>query len=173
MSGIPDLAARLRALEERVAALERERTASAAPASGDFWVLDTLTARHPEGAVAFAGHTPLPSGAVYGWQKTALTPALLAADWQDAAPVLAALGHPLRLTLLRAALHGQETITDFQAHPELAGAGKLYHHLRELQVTGWLVQEHRGRYRVPAERVVPLLVILQATERLEEAESDA
>ena len=168
MADSPDLSERLRALEARVAALEGERSRpSASPSQGgDFWALDALTARHPGGAVVFAGHVALPTGAAYGWQQTVLTPDLLASGWEDAAPALAALGHPLRLTLLRAVLHGQDTAAAFQAHPELAGAGKLYHHLRELQAAGWLVAEARGRYGVPAGRVVPLLVILRATDRV-------
>lgn len=66
--------------------------------------------------------------------------------------MLAALGHPLRLTLLRAVFRGQDTTAAFQTNSELAGAGKLYHHLRELQAAGWLVpggRERSPRLRFP------------------------
>ncbi|MEF2277099.1 hypothetical protein V3W47_02235 [Deinococcus sp. YIM 134068] len=165
MTAPPDLEDRLRVLEERVEALEGQRTDPPTPSptpGSDFWALDTLTTRHPQGAVLFSGHARLPTGERYGWQDTALTPDLLAADWGGAAPALAALGHPLRLALLRAVLHGQRTTAEFQARPDLAGAGKLYHHLRELQAAGWLSPQGRGRYMVPAGRVVSLLVILRA-----------
>lgn len=42
-------------------------------------------------------------------------------------------------------------------------SGQLYHHLRPLLAAGWLRQAARGRYEVPADRVVPLLVVLSAT----------
>lgn len=179
MTNPADLAARLQELEARVAALEEERGGTAPrapglpPEGGDFWALDTLTARFPGGALVFAGHVSLPGGKRYGWQEGALTPDLLAADWTEAAPALAALGHPLRLTLLAAVLRGQETTADLQAHPDLAGAGKLYHHLRELQAAGWLAPQGRGRYGVPVQRVVPLLVILRACGPLPPADQDA
>lgn len=171
MSDPTDLEARLRALEARVEVLEEERrTSGPSTAGGDFWALDTVTARHPAGALVFAGHVILPTGEQYAWQEGELLPGFLAADWQDAAPALAALGHPLRLALLRGVLHGQQTTAELQAHPELTGAGKLYHHLRELQAAGWLVPEGRGRYMVPAQRVVPLLVILRATGQVRDSD---
>ncbi|GAA5514360.1 hypothetical protein Dcar01_03115 [Deinococcus carri] len=166
MTDLAALEARVRALEDRLAVLEEERPGGPPPA-GDFWALDTLTARYPAGALVFAGHVKLPTGEQYGWQEGESLPDLLEADWQAAAPALAALGHPLRLTLLRAVLHGEQTTADLQAHPGLAGAGKLYHHLRELQAAGWLVPEGRGRYVVPAQRVIPLLVVLRATGQVE------
>jgi hypothetical protein len=165
--------ARIKALEARVEALETSPK-SAAKSTGksteksetsqdQFWALDRITKDHPEGAIVFAGHVKLPTGEQYAWQQTELTDAQLKANWDEAAPMLAALGHPVRLALLRAVLHGNHSTADLQANPEFAAAGKLYHHLRELQATNWLVLEGRGRYVVPAQRIVPLLVILRAT----------
>lgn len=160
-----DLAARLAALEERVARLEGGEAPPPSPLSPDpdaFWALAALAERAPDGAVLYAGHVPLPGGERYGWQMAAPTPALLARGWGDAAAPLAALGHPLRLELLRRVLRGEHAVADLQAAPELAGSGKLYHHLRELTATGWLAAQGRGRYAVPGARVVPLLAILAA-----------
>jgi hypothetical protein len=161
--------ARIKALEARVEALEtspkstEKSTGKSETSQDQFWALDRMTRDHPEGAIVFAGHVKLPTGEQYAWQQAELTDAQLQANWDDAAPMLAALGHPVRLALLRAVLHGNHSTADLQANPEFAAAGKLYHHLRELQATNWLVLEGRGRYVIPAQRIVPLLVILRAT----------
>ena len=158
-----DLEARLAELERRVSALEGERPAAPPADLPDaFWALTRLQQDYPEGALLFAGHVHLPTGEHWRWKEMAQTPDLLAADWEGAAPLLAALGHPLRLAILRAVLHGQHTTAELQADPNLAAGGKLYHHLRDLQAGGWLLLQGRGQYTVPAERVLPLLVILRA-----------
>jgi hypothetical protein len=168
--------ARIKALEARVEALESnpkstEKSAgNSATAQDQFWALDRIARDHPEGAVVFAGQVKLPTGEQYAWQQTELTDAQFKANWDEAAPMLAALGHPVRLALLRAVLHGNHSTADLQANPEFAAAGKLYHHLRELQAANWLALEGRGRYIVPAQRIVPLLVILQATGRIDTSE---
>lgn len=171
MSDRADLEARLAELERRVSALEGERPApvtapAPAPVTANlpdaFWALTRLQADYPQGALLFAGHVHLPTGEHWRWKELAQTPDLLAADWEGAAPMLAALGHPLRLAILRAVVHGQRTTAELQADPNLAAGGKLYHHLRDLQAGGWLLLRGRGQYSVPAERVLPLLVILQA-----------
>lgn len=165
MTDSADLLARLERLESRLAALEARATPSAPPAGPKevFWALERLERDAPEGAVLFSGHVRLPTGEHWAWQEGQDTPALLNADWQGAAPALAALGHPLRLAVLRAVLNGRQTTQDLQGQPDLGGAGKLYHHLRELQAAGWLTLEGRGRYVVPAQKVIPLLVILRAS----------
>jgi hypothetical protein len=43
--------------------------------------------------------------------------------------------------------------------------GQLYHHLRQLVAAGWLRTSLRGRYAVPADRIVPLLALLAAARR--------
>lgn len=164
-SGPSDSERRLAALERRVAALEER---GAPPTRGDaapdpFWALSRLETDFPDGALLYAGHVHLPTGEHYAWKETQTAPELLAAEWHGAAPVLAALGHPLRLALLQAVLRGQRTTAAFQANADLAAGGKLYHHLRELQAAGWLALEGRGQYSVPAQRIMPLLVILRAT----------
>ena len=160
--------ARIKVLEARVEALEFTPKPVPTPGakletSSQFWALEQITQKHPDGAIVFAGHVKLPNGGQYAWQESELTDAQLQANWDEAAPMLAALGHPVRLALLRAVLHGNHSTADLQANPEFAAAGKLYHHLRELQAANWLILEGRGRYVIPAQRIVPLLVILRAT----------
>jgi len=174
----PDgLAVRVAELEERVRRLERDpaRAPSGEPAGVQgpaalrdrFWALEGLKARLPEGdgAVLFTGLVPLPADRWAEWQWGTATGELLQADWSELGPALAALGHPVRLLLLRQVLSGTDTVAELQAQGELGTSGQLYHHLRQLVGAGWLRVAARGRYAVPTDRVVPLLVILTAARR--------
>ncbi|WP_372425772.1 ArsR/SmtB family transcription factor [Salinarimonas chemoclinalis] len=147
------LAARVAALE---AAFTRLRGGSDGP-------LAALREESPEGgAVRFEGSVDLPGSSRVDWRMSHPARGLLAADWSDVAPALAALGHPVRLHLLRAVLDGTcETATLSRTLGE-GTTGQLHHHLRELTATGWLRSERRGRYAVPPDRVVPLLVAVAA-----------
>ncbi len=90
----------------------------------------------------------------------ALTAGLLEDDWSAAAESFAALGHPVRLRLLREILGGRRTAAELAELDEVGTTGQIYHHLRQLTGTGWLHTTGRGRYEVPPGRVVPLLVAL-------------
>lgn len=176
-------AERLERLERRVARLEAHHDA---PAGGDasagaladhpgvgepteaatedrFWALAGLRERTgPDGGVVFAGWVELPGGEHVEWQWGRPTEPLLADDWPGGAEALSALGHPVRLLLLREVLRGARSAADLAEHEDLGTSGQVYHHLRQLVAAGWLRQQARGSYVVPAERVVPLLVIVAA-----------
>lgn len=142
-----------------------------------------------DGGVLYTGAVRLPTGERYEWQYGALTEQLLGAgpgaggsggsgsssgsgdsggsggsgaDWSDAAESFAALGHPVRLRLLREILGGRRTAAELAALDETGTTGQIYHHLRQLTGAGWLHTTGRGRYEVPGVRVVPLLVVLTA-----------
>jgi hypothetical protein len=87
------------------------------------------------------------------------------ADWASRASSLAALGNPVRLTLLREILHGQTTVSSLSEVQGLGTSGQIYHHLRQLTAEGWLHSPSRGVFAVPPTRVVALLAILVALER--------
>jgi DNA-binding transcriptional ArsR family regulator len=166
---VVDLAERLDRLEQRVAALEATSTPAAAPApeptvgTGPLWALDALKARVAEpGAVLFTGSVTLSGPRRYDWQQGFETGPLLDEDWAPAAERLTALAHPVRLALLQAVLRGIDTATELAGVEGLGTSGQLYHHLRQLVAAGWLRSPARGRYEVPAGRVVPLLVVLAA-----------
>ncbi|WP_223269587.1 helix-turn-helix transcriptional regulator [Frigoribacterium sp. ACAM 257] len=143
-------------------------TPAPAPAGSSadvFWALDGVKQRlDPPGGIVFAGSVAVPAGPV-DWQITLTTDGLLAADWSQAAPSLAALGNATRLGLLQAVVGGADTVAQISAEGGLGSTGQLYHHLGQLVATGWLVAAGRGRYAVPPERVVPLLVVLGAAGR--------
>ena len=94
-----------------------------------------------------------PVGGVSNGRWVIPRPGLLTSDWHDIAPVLAALGHPVRLRLLNAVLAGTHETAALAETLGDGTTGQLHHHLRELTATGWLRAERRGRYDVPADRV--------------------
>jgi DNA-binding transcriptional ArsR family regulator len=172
----PDgLANRVSELERRVALLEDGRAgpAHAGPPIADtdkFWALAKLAERTgPEfdrdgvaGTLLYAGRAMTPGGGDLIWQVEHPLPGVLAEGWDDAATVLAALGNPVRLEIVRRILLGGETVQQLQEISGLGTSGQLYHHLRDLQAAGLVTQRRRGSYGVPADKVIPALVIIAA-----------
>lgn len=159
------LSERVAALEERLSALEGASAAVPDGPTGDaFWVLEGLRDRHPDpGAVVLAGTVRLPGDRTAEWQEGLATEALLAQDWREAADLLAALGHPVRLALVQQFLAGAATAAE--AGEGTGSSGQVYHHLRQLVAAGWLRSTGGGRYEVPPHRVVPLLSIVLGAHR--------
>jgi hypothetical protein len=128
-----------------------------------FWALDGLKQRLPApGGVLFVGAVETARGQVE-WQFGLTTDAVMGRDWSDAAASLAALGNPTRLALLNAVMAGIDTVSALAAQVDVGSTGQAYHHVNQLLAHGWLGQSSRGHYVVPAERVVPLMVIIAAT----------
>lgn len=129
-----------------------------------FWALNALREHVPSpGGVVYAGSVDLPIGHLdFQWARS--TDALREADWADRAPRLDALGHPLRLAILRLLLGGERTVAQIVDELELASTGVAYHHLNHLQTGGWVTSPRRGAWTIPAGRVIPLLTIITALE---------
>lgn len=178
------LRAQLSALEERVRRLEEapgpvpapvpvpSDNSSGPPAAEDhYWALNGLRKRlgaHPStagGAVTIVGSLTLPTGAPVAWQQGAGTTDMLDSEWTEQASVFAALGHPVRLELLRHILAGSTTTAALAAITSLGTTGQLHHHLRQLLAVGWVRQSGRGNYEVPAARIVPLLTSVLGAQR--------
>ncbi|WKX72267.1 helix-turn-helix transcriptional regulator [Streptomyces sp. XD-27] len=165
-----DLEKRVVELERRVAAMEdAQRGEPRGGAAGEdaFWALEGLKeqlARHGEsdGGVLFTGAVRVPTGEEYEWQYGLPTGELLDQDWSEAADVFAALGHAVRMRLLREIVGGRRTVAELTELDGLGDAGEIHHHLRQLAATGWLHAAEPEHYEVPPERVVPLLVVLAA-----------
>ena len=162
-----DLESRLSALEQAVAALQGQAApavVTGAPASDSaLWALEGLRARAPEGgAVLYAGTVDLPTGGTVQWQYALPAVAVLEHDWTEQATALTALGHPVRLQILREVLRGTNTVAALVESLDTGTSGQIYHHLKELTTTGWLASERRAVYEVPVARIVPLLAILVA-----------
>lgn len=181
------LLARLEALEARVHELEdrapstRPSASASAPEGAEsigtagttgttedtdpFWALTALKEHAPApGAVVFAGAVDVGLGHLeYQWGRP--VEHLLAADWAEHAEPVAALGHPLRLAILRRLLDGEHTVAQIVDELELGSTGVAYHHLSALQSGGWATSPRRGSWSIPASRVVPLLAIITALEK--------
>ncbi|GGF00214.1 ArsR/SmtB family transcription factor [Mycetocola zhadangensis] len=166
----------VRALAERLSALEAQPTTSTTAVDGAaapdaFWALTGLRSRlgdaesTRDGAVMLVGAVTLPTGAPVEWQQSAGTRGMFEVEWEDHAAAFAALGHPVRLELLRQILSGTHATAELAGIESLGTTGQLHHHLRQLVTTGWVKQTGRGSYDVPASRVVPLLACLTAVAR--------
>jgi Helix-turn-helix domain len=161
---------RLARIEERLAALEDAARQPGQEAQDRprerFWALEALAedaAALPGGAVLYAGRVTLPTGEEYAWQRThSAAEARGGTDDDAAAAVLSALGHPVRLRLLREVLTGTRTTAQLADLPGLGTTGQLHHHLRALVAAGWLASTGRGRWSIPGPRVIPLLVVIVA-----------
>jgi hypothetical protein len=160
---------RLRDIEARLTALESRKppaaSALASPAENadTFWALDGLKARIPDpGGVLYTGRVVTAAGPVE-WQFGVLVDDLLDRDWSLAASPLAALGNPVRLSILQLVIGGVSTVAELVAAGELGSSGQVYHHVNQLVSAGWLAPGARGQFSIPGERVVPLLAILTAS----------
>ena len=178
-----ELMARLDALDRRVTELEEGGGAPSTPTSTSppaearapappseegedpFWALTSLKQRLPApGGVLLTGAVDVGAGHLeHQWARP--TEHLLETDWQQHADSLAALGHPLRMAILRRLLDGERTVAQLVEELDLGSTGVAYHHLSTLQSGGWAHSPRRGSWALPSPRVVPLLTILIAAEK--------
>lgn len=166
----------LRDLSNRVDELEKRAQKSSSSTnptteSDGFWALNELQSRlsddqtTSDGAVMLVGSLTLAEGGPIAWQQTIGTSGLIESDWSEQAAVFAALGHPVRVELLRQILSGVHHTADLAAIESLGTTGQLHHHLRQLVATGWVRQTGRGSYEIPPARIVPLLICIASAER--------
>lgn len=171
-----DLSEAVADLQQRVGALEDGRTTAAPGPVGDlpdsdrWWLLERL-ARNTgpgfsragaSGSVAYGGRVGAPGTGELVWQLEHAVPDVLDGDLGAASAVLGALGHPVRLEILRRLVLGARTLGELQELAGTGSSGQIHHHLRELRAAGLIVQPRRNHYAIPADRVVPVLVIVAA-----------
>jgi len=127
-----------------------------------FWALHGLVDHlGEEGGVTYTGYTTPPGGnGPVAWQMGLSSAGLAQIDFAEAAGSLAALGHPVRLQLLQAIYEGTSTVAELGKDERFGTSGQIYHHVHALAGAGWLESARRGHWRVPAQRVVPLLTLV-------------
>ncbi|MFC5064409.1 ArsR/SmtB family transcription factor [Actinomycetospora atypica] len=138
---------RLAALEARVAALE----SGVAPSEPS--PVDRFGSLRYEGSVRLYGEV--------SWRIEYSPAATLDLAAPAVAEVLAALGHPVRLALVRRLLTGPGSAAELQEAAGLSSTGQVYHHLKALTAARVVEQDGRA-FRVPATGVVPVLTMLLA-----------
>lgn len=144
-----DVHERLRALEERVTALE----GSPRPAH------ERVTAG--EDVVEYRGRLSEPVD--LEWTIHVAPQGVLALDDGPRTEVLAALGHPARAAIVRHLVaEGGSSTADLQAAAGLGSTGQLYHHLKSLTGCGLVEQDKRGSYRLRPRATIPALILLTA-----------
>jgi hypothetical protein len=159
---MPSLEQRVEALEQAIANLTAPSTPSVeADTDRQFWLLQELKDRYLAATVILGGTAQTASGPV-AWQWGVPTEQVTEQDWEPAAGVLDALSHPVRLRLLQRVLNGTTTTAELAEDETLGTTGQLHHHLRALVAAGWLTSTGRGRWSIPAPRVIPLLVVVVA-----------
>src|SRR4051794_30415606 len=133
MSDEEPLGERVSAIEQQLAELVAhfrpgEPTAAKPPAGDLYWALNGLRERAGDegsGAVLYTGTVDLPTGEHYDWQYALTVDDLMAGEWPDSSGTLGALGHPVRLQLLRRILGGVHTTADLAADEALGTTGQL------------------------------------------------
>lgn len=134
------------------------------PPSSPLWALKTLKAQLPDrGGVVYAVAATVDRGHFeYQWGRP--TEHLLAQDWSELANPLNALGHPLRLAILRLLLEEDRTVAQLVDLLHLGSSGIAYHHLSALQAGGWVASPQRGTWSILPARTCSLLTIITALE---------
>ncbi|MFI6502377.1 helix-turn-helix domain-containing protein [Nonomuraea typhae] len=145
---------RVEELERRVALLEGD-SSPAAPAPAD---LLALIQSRP-GTIMYGGAAGF-GERHYMWAMEHPAAEVAAAHWPAAATLLEHLGSAPRLALLAAVLHEPRTSKELQETLGETSTGHLYHHLKDLQSAGLLVQPRRGEYAIAPHAVVPLMTIV-------------
>ncbi|MCP3801823.1 helix-turn-helix domain-containing protein [Allokutzneria sp. A3M-2-11 16] len=144
-----DLAARVTELELRVAALEG-RAATGEPLRED-----------GGGLLAYEGTVTLHHE--LSWKILSRPEPLLGLPDAPRTEVLAALGNPVRIAVIRLlATDGPQPASALQAAAGLGSTGQLYHHLKALTGARIVEQDGRGSYRLRPQATVPVLIMLAA-----------
>jgi DNA-binding HxlR family transcriptional regulator len=168
---------RVSEIERRLSTLEQRAAPEAPPAAAGGaagplspWVANVLAERQGQpfsgdpasGSVLYAGAFESSATGPLRWQIERPVPGVLSFDWSAIAGVFDALGQPVRLLIVRELLRGARTTQDLQQLPGIGTTGQVYHHLRELQASGIVVNAGRNDYRIRPERVVACLVMVAA-----------
>jgi DNA-binding transcriptional ArsR family regulator len=170
-----DVRTRLDQIEQRLARLERVKP-DIARARGPvrdseaaMVFLDALSRRAGKryhrgavaGALGYAGYLQVDDRR-YAWSREFPVPGLLDLDHAAVARWLGAITSPQRVTLLLELFGRDRTSSDLASALGEASTGQVYHHLKELQANGLVIQVRRGVYRVAPHLLIPVMIILAA-----------
>lgn len=115
------------------------------------------------GAINFSGQFQAVDGSIsFSWTKHPED--LIDNSWESSFSRLAALAHPQRAMILKQLLKEPCTVSELCRLEVTSSTGTAYHHLNDLEASGWVQKGRGGIYEIPSERIIPLLVIVSASE---------
>lgn len=115
------------------------------------------------GVVSFSGSVTRDGSQLnYQWDRP--VDFLCDEAWGRSLERLATLAHPVRRTILAELMGQPRTVQELVGQRIVSSTGKAYHHLGEMQSGGWVAKDNEGRYSIPANRILPLLVLVAAAE---------
>jgi DNA-binding transcriptional ArsR family regulator len=156
----------IRALNDRLAALERAVGENAALGSGGGPAAPSTPVNPPGGAMLrYSGVGQFGPLHVQIYQQEDLE-TVLSADPGLVTRAFAALASPVRLMLLRVLLAGPATSQQLRDVLDAGSVGQLYHHLKELLSAGLVIQPNRNVYAIPQGKVVAVCVAVMAATHL-------
>jgi DNA-binding transcriptional ArsR family regulator len=94
------------------------------------------------------------------WESEVDADSVLAEETEGPARILAAIGQPQRLAIVKLLLDGPTTAATLVSSLELGTTGAAYHHLNVLQSAGLVAQASRGVFELSPERAGAVLTIL-------------
>jgi len=168
---ISDLEKYLIELEKRVAGLEslfgKTKTVNDPPLSLDFAnelmkkVNNEKTDTLPAGYIAYAGAVRSDKGEL-AWDLVRKLEDLNTLDIEGISRVLAALGNPVRINIVKLLLDGPKSSQELQDELNFTSPGPFYYHLKELISSGIVSQPNRSSYQVMPQKIIPYLALLSA-----------
>lgn len=169
----PELEDQIRALTDRLTALERTVSRNgmpARPATGA--VADDSAPEAPVGepgdaVLRYSGEGHFGSHRLRVFRRADLQ-SVLDVDPGLVTREFAALASPVRLALLRALLDGPLTSLQLREELDAGSVGQLYHHLKDLLAAGLVIQPARNRYAIHPTKVVAVCVLIMAATHLAE-----
>ena len=151
--------------QQAMTAAERHSNGARAGAAAASPNLPEKTADGSSGHIRAFGYYEMPDEdgqqRVYRWAlEDHPVEEVLSLPVEDAAKVLAAIGHRQRLGIVLSLLRKPATASEIVSSLSLGTTGAAYHHLNVLQGTGLVQQEQRGVFSIVPRRIPSLLTIL-------------
>ncbi|HEY7417431.1 MAG TPA: winged helix-turn-helix domain-containing protein [Ktedonobacteraceae bacterium] len=105
----------------------------------------------------------------YQFQRQRSLPTVFDAAPEPLAQLFAALGNPHRIVILRTLWDGPRSSQSLQEAVGMSSTGQLYHHLKELQAAGLIIQQGGRDYDLaPAKRILICLALAIAADLMTE-----
>lgn len=148
---------------EKIVARHEKLIPNQGESENDFFDPYVAPGKTGHGTINFSGQFQETGGSIsFSWTKHPQD--LLEHSWQSSFTRLAALAHPQRAMILKQLLKEPCTVSELCRLEVTSSTGTAYHHLNDLEASGWVQKGQGGVYEIPSERIIPLFVIVSASE---------